>query len=294
MSERITTRVDRSIADQGANTTMRQRFIHMTTAVLASLMVLGMSHAAPLSHFHGTLPETSDTFEAEGTWAVTLAAYCYEGFGFVEARVFSEDGDDLGVVTVMGEGVERLVLETDPGRYYIEVTPSFWHVYTWELLVETGEGSDYEYGVELLTVSHAEHQAAQEADEHEGHDSAMQVSDEEMSIFDGVFNADQVRRGRFAYNDHCAMCHGDDLISADGYAPDLIGSSFASRWIGETVEARRERIQTTMPVGRGGTLEDQMVLDMIAYILDFNDYPQGDGELVPGDHLEDLIIEPQD
>ncbi len=294
MIQCVATRDDRPIAEQGAATTMRHRFIQMTTAVLASLVLLGMSQAAPLSHVHGTLPETSDTFEAEGTWAVTLAAYCYEGFGFVEARVFSEDGDELGVVTVMGEGVERLVLETDPGRYYVEVTPSFWHVYNWELLVETGEGSDYEYGVELFTVSHAEHQAAQETDEHEGHDAAMQVSEEAMSIFDGVFNADQVRRGRFAYNEHCAMCHGDDLISADGYAPDQVGSSFASRWLGESVEARRERIQTTMPVGRGGTLEDQMVLDMIAYILSFNGYPQGDGELVPGEHLEDLIIEPLD
>jgi hypothetical protein len=294
MNDRITTRDDRSIAEQGAATTMRHRFIQMTTAVLASLALLGMSHAAPLAHVHGTLPETSDTFEAEGTWAITLAAYCYEGFGFVEARVFSESGEDLGVVTVLGEGVERLVLETDPGRFYVEVTPSYWHVYNWELLVESGEGSDYEYGVELLTVSHAEHQATQDADDHADHDASMHVSEEAMSIFDGVFNADQVRRGRFAYNDHCAMCHGDDLISADGYAPDLIGSSFASRWLGESVEARRERIQTTMPVGRAGTLEDQMVLDMIAYILNFNDYPQGDGELVPGEHLKDLIIEPLD
>jgi len=64
--------------------------------------------------------------------------------------------------------------------------------------------------------------------------------------------------------------------------------------LGASVEARRERIQTTTPVDRGGTLEDQMVLNVIAYILSFNDDPQGDGELVPGEHLEGLIIEPLD
>ena len=273
---------------------MRQRINHLTITVLASLALIGASHAAPLTHFHGTYPEASDVFEAEGTWAVTLAAYCYEGFGYVEARVFSEAGEELGVVTVMGEGIERLVLETDPGRYYVEVDLSYWHVYNWELLVESGEGSAYEYGTELLVVSHADHQAAQAEHASEAHDEAQRVSDESLSIFDGIFNADQVRRGRFAFNDHCAMCHGDDLISADGYAPDLIGSSFASRWIGESIEARRERIQTTMPLGSAGTLEDQMVLDMIAYILSANEYPQGDGELVPGEHLQHIVIEPLD
>jgi mono/diheme cytochrome c family protein len=271
---------------------MRQRIIDLTIIILASLALLGASHAAPLTHFHGTLPVESDLFDAEGTWAVTLAAYCYEGFGFVEARVFSEAGDELGVVTVMGEGIGRLVLETDPGRFYIEVTPSYWHVYNWELLVEPGEGSPYEHGVELLTVSHDDHLAAQA--QAAGTDEAAQMSDEVLSIFDGIFNASQVRRGRFAYNEHCAMCHGDELISADGYAPDMIGSSFASRWHGETMQARLERIHATMPAGRGGTLEQQMVLDIIAYILSVNGYPQGEGELVPGEHLQHIVIEPRD
>ena len=273
---------------------MRLRFIHLTTALLACLALIGASHAATIAHFHGNLEVTSEVFEAEGTWSVTLAAYCYEGFGFVEARVFTEAGEEVDVVTVMGEGIERIVLDTEPGQYYVEVYPSFWHVYDWEVLIETGEGSDYEYGVELRTVSHAEHQAEQDEGAPAGRGDPMHVSEETMSIFDGVFNADQVRRGRFAYNDHCAMCHGDDLISADGYSPDLIGTSFTARFIGNSVEERREVIQTTMPQGRAGTLEDQMVLDMIAYILSVNDYPEGDGELVPGEHLEDLIIEPLD
>ena len=273
---------------------MRLRFIHLTTALLAAFVLAGAGFAATIAHFHGNVEVTSEVFEAEGTWAVTLAAYCYEGFGFVEARVFTEAGEEVDVVTVMGEGIERIVLDTDPGRYYVMVYPSFWHVYNWEVLIESGEGSEYKYGTELRTVSHAEHQAAQEEDADAGNDGPEHVSEEAMSIFDGVFNADQVRRGRFAYNDHCAMCHGDDLISADGYSPDLIGTSFEARFIGKSVEERRDVIHTTMPQGRGGTLEDQMVLDMIAYILSVNDYPQGDGELVPGEHLEDLIIEPLD
>jgi mono/diheme cytochrome c family protein len=294
MSTRPMHRTDRTHREEGVTTTMRQRFIHLTTALLAAFALVGAGHAATIAHFHGNVEVTSEVFEAEGTWALTLAAYCYEGFGFVEARVFTEAGEEVDVVTVMGEGIERLVFDTEPGRYYVEVYPSFWHVYNWEVLIETGEGRDFEYGVDLLTVSHADHLAAQEADEHAGHGETMHVSAETMSIFDGVFNADQVRSGRFAYNNHCAMCHGDELISADGYSPDLIGSSFATRFIGKSVEERREVIQTTMPQGRGGTLEDQMVLDMIAYILSVNGYPQGDGTLVPGEHLEDLIIEPLD
>ena len=97
-----------------------RRFATTTLLIVLSLLV-GAVHAAPLIHLTGVNEAESEWFEAEGTWALTLAAYCSEGFGYVEATVFDEDDRLVGVVTVMGEGVERGVFEGQPGRYYVEI-----------------------------------------------------------------------------------------------------------------------------------------------------------------------------
>lgn len=253
--------------------------------VVFALLLGGSVSAATIMHEHGVNDATTEHFSAGGTWAVTLAAYCYEGFGFVEATILTEDGDVVDTVTVMGEGIERVVLDTEPGTYYVFIQASYWHVYNWELLVEEGEGSAYEYGVELMTVSqHGDH-----AHHDHGDDSAIHVPD---SVWDGAFTEEQANRGRFLYNAQCAMCHGDELISEDGYAPDLTGFMFTSRWHDVSIDDRRIRIQTTMPQGNPNSLSDQETLDIIAHILRLNRYPTGEHELLPGEHLETLIIEP--
>jgi len=271
------------------------RFPSMRWTWLLAAVLYGTVQAAPLAHLTGVNSESGQWFEAEGTWALTLAAYCYEGFGFVSATVFDENLAELGVVTVLGEGVQRSVFETPPGKYYIEVYTSYWHVYNWEVLAEEGEGSDYAVGTALFVVSHADHERAV-ADRADAAAAELLASatTEPLDIWDGIFTAAQVQRGLTAYETNCALCHGSDLVSADGYAPDMTGFMFTSRWYGVSVADRFDRIQSTMPQGNPGSLDDQDVADILAYILSSNRFPAGDVELEAGEHLDQIIIGPKD
>ncbi len=261
--------------------------------LLLTAFLSGAVHAAPITHLTGVNEATSEWFETDGTWALTLAAYCYEGFGFVEATVFNEAMEEVGVVTVLGEGIGRSVFEGAPGKYFVEVYTSFWHVYNWEVLVESGEGSEYAIGAPLLTVSHAEHVHAS-AEAAAAAEVLASEATESVDIWDGIFTVEQARRGLTEYETNCAVCHGSDLVSADGYAPDLTGFMFTSRWYGVSVADRFERIQTTMPLGNPGSLTDQEVVDILAHILSLNKFPAGENELAPGPGLGSIIIEPQD
>lgn len=274
---------------------------HRLILTLTLIGLLGYTVAGTLTHTHGRNTGASELFEASGTWTVTLAAYCYEGFGNVEATVYDDQHNELAVITVMGEGIKRHTFETDPGRFYVIVQPSYWHVYNWELHVESGEGSGVSHGRELLTISHADHLAQQaemlaQATEAEEAEVAPEASSDApfvpASIWDGAFTEQQANRGRQTYELHCAGCHGSDLISADGYAPDLIGFSFTSRWHNVSVWNRYTVIRDSMPMGMGGFLSDEEYADIVAYILSYNKYPAGEHELIAGEHLDAVIITP--
>ena len=101
------------------------------------------------------------------------------------------------------------------------------------------------------------------------------------SLSSGVFTAAQAKRGSDAYQASCAGCHGSDLHATDAEAVDLTGPAFAARWSGKTLQERFERIRDTMPLGNGNTLGDKMYMDIVAFILQFNDFPAGNQELVP-------------
>jgi S-disulfanyl-L-cysteine oxidoreductase SoxD len=281
---------------------------HLRVLLMLALAAAATAFAAPLAHTNGINPGGTPIFTANGTWAVTLAAYCYEGFGYVEAVVMSADHTEIARTTVMGEGIARLVLDTDPGDYYVLVTPSYWHVYQWELLVEEGPGGDVAIREPLHSVSHAEHVAQLAAAQAAATEPADEEATEEgaaaegeghahvhvpASIWEGIFTTEQAERGRASYGAICAGCHGLDLMSADGYAPDMTGFMFTSRWVGVTVANRFDRIHLSMPPGRGGTLELQTVADIVAYLLSANKYPAGEHELTPGEHLQQIDITAQ-
>ena len=101
------------------------------------------------------------------------------------------------------------------------------------------------------------------------------------SISSGVFTAAQARRGDAAYQASCSACHGSDLHATDAEAVDLTGPAFRARWNGKTLEERFETIRDTMPLGNARTLGDQTYMDILAFILQFNDFPPGNQELVP-------------
>jgi mono/diheme cytochrome c family protein len=101
------------------------------------------------------------------------------------------------------------------------------------------------------------------------------------SIWRGVFTASQAQRGNEAYQASCSSCHGSDLRATNGEAVDLAGPPFRASWNGKTLQERFEKIRDTMPLGSENTLGDKTYMDILAFILQFNEFPPGNQELVP-------------
>ena len=101
------------------------------------------------------------------------------------------------------------------------------------------------------------------------------------SIWRGVFTVDQAKRGNDAYQASCSGCHGSDLHATDPEAVDLTGPAIRAKWNGKALQERFETIRDTMPPGNPNTLGDKMYMDILAFILQSNEFPAGNQELVP-------------
>ena len=108
--------------------------------------------------------------------------------------------------------------------------------------------------------------------------AAGAAAQDERSVKDGVYSEAQARRGEVVYAEQCANCHGEGLEGID-MSPPLVGSTFSSNWNTLTVGDLFDRIRTTMPIDRPGTITPQQNADVIAYMLMANQYPAGSGEL---------------
>ena len=98
------------------------------------------------------------------------------------------------------------------------------------------------------------------------------------SVWDGVYTAEQAKRGDAAYSDQCASCHGLALNGGE-MAPPLTGGEFMSNWNGLTVGDLFDRIRTTMPADAPGKLSREKTADILAHILAVNQFPAGSMEL---------------
>ena|SRR6476646_8349766 len=97
----------------------------------------------------------------------------------------------------------------------------------------------------------------------------------------GVFTADQAKNGATAYDANCATCHGAELRSTDREIPNLSDKSFKFSWVGKTIGEKFEMVRDTMPPKEEHSLDDQVYLDIVTYILQFNKAPTGNQPLKP-------------
>ncbi len=98
------------------------------------------------------------------------------------------------------------------------------------------------------------------------------------TVASGVYSAEQAKRGQTKYNQVCGNCHQSDLTGSD-QAPPLAGGEFLDRWEGQTVGDLADRIRTSMPQDDIGSLNTQMSADLVAYLLQANNFPAGPEEL---------------
>jgi mono/diheme cytochrome c family protein len=107
---------------------------------------------------------------------------------------------------------------------------------------------------------------------------------------DGVYTDDQAKQGKAQYSQNCANCHMDDL-SGSGEAQPLVGDAFIQTWEGQTVDDLFELTYRTMPPDNPGNPSPDATLDVVAYLLQSNQFPAGKNELKNDpDALKNILI----
>ena len=122
--------------------------------------------------------------------------------------------------------------------------------------------------------------------------STLRAQSSAHSVWDGIYTADQAKRGQALYNQHCAHCHGDTLGGGE-MAPPLAGGNFLSNWNGLSVGDLFERTRISMPQDKPGKLSREVNADVLAYIFSMNQFPAGQTEMTKAaEILKDIMIEP--
>ena len=100
------------------------------------------------------------------------------------------------------------------------------------------------------------------------------------------FTAEQAARGKLAYDANCISCHGASLTGS--YGPPLTGQYFEGKWLGKPLADLLAKVHS-MPPSRPDSLGDATYADLVAYILQRNDFASGDAELSTDASMMDSI-----
>jgi S-disulfanyl-L-cysteine oxidoreductase SoxD len=107
----------------------------------------------------------------------------------------------------------------------------------------------------------------------------------ERSVWDGVYTAEQSKRGETLYANNCASCHGSALGGGES-APPLTGGEFFANWNGLTLGDLFDRIRVSMPADRPGKLSREQNADVLAFMLSVSQFPTGKTEL---EHQSEIL-----
>jgi len=109
-------------------------------------------------------------------------------------------------------------------------------------------------------------------------------------IWDGIYSAEQAKRGKAEFDQTCSRCHNLALIGSER-GPAIKGSTFLSHWDKGSVADLFIKIRDTMPEGGPGTLNEDIKIDILSYILQQNGFPAGTDELKKDlSSLEDIRL----
>ncbi len=109
-------------------------------------------------------------------------------------------------------------------------------------------------------------------------------------IWDGVFTAEQSRRGKAEFDQTCSRCHNLALIGSER-GPAIKGAAFLSHWDKGSLADLFIKIRDTMPEGGPGTLSEDIKIDILSYVLQQNGFPAGSIELKKDtSYLEDIRL----
>jgi mono/diheme cytochrome c family protein len=110
-------------------------------------------------------------------------------------------------------------------------------------------------------------------------DGFGQANNGNKSVLNGVYTAAQAERGKLSFGAHCSACHGEDLSGKSAVA--LKGEKFMDHWREDTLEGLFNFVSKSMPPRLGGSLGDNVYIDIVSHILKTNEFPEGTDELTP-------------
>ncbi len=102
----------------------------------------------------------------------------------------------------------------------------------------------------------------------------------EASSAAGFYSVEQAARGREAFQRVCGECH---------FTREFRGRDFEYQWRRRTVWDFYRNVSRTMPDDMPGILPNETYADVIAYILQLNEYSAGDSELIVSEEVMDTI-----
>ena len=103
------------------------------------------------------------------------------------------------------------------------------------------------------------------------------------STLSGVYTNAQATRGRYVYLGSCKACH-----TAESHT----GALFAQWWKGKQLSDLYQFILERMPKNDPGTLAEEDVADVVAFLLKLNQMPVGKNEIYPSvDSLKKFRID---
>jgi hypothetical protein len=97
-------------------------------------------------------------------------------------------------------------------------------------------------------------------------------------IWNGVYTTTQAERGKTAFDKECTNCHNRDL-NGSVRGPALHGDRFMQNWVNGSVNNLYSKIRFSMPATYPETVADDVKLDIVAYLLQVNEFPAGSAEL---------------
>jgi mono/diheme cytochrome c family protein len=117
------------------------------------------------------------------------------------------------------------------------------------------------------------------------------AQDAQKSVRDKVYSKAQAARGEKQFATVCATCHDPAKIGAGKKpAPQLIGDKFLTTWDGRTLGELEDQILTSMPSDGSVVLTEDETADLVAYILQANNFSDGPTALKYGASSKDILI----
>ena len=100
---------------------------------------------------------------------------------------------------------------------------------------------------------------------------------------DGIYSSAQATRGQAVFEGTCTACHDTARFT---------GGDFMKAWSGKSLGELFKVVSTTMPEDNPGALKAEQYADVLAYVLQLNEFPSGTEELpASADALNGIKIE---